>query len=81
MPLPSFAPLYLPSGQSPTQEPKRPTPVSVEDAERLLIQRADPGTLTELLASAPRQHALRLNPPTPPQAPPAAAPRARHAHD
>lgn len=39
----------------------------------------DANPLAELLASAPRQHALRLNPPTP--KPAAAAPQARHAHD
>lgn len=42
---------------------------------------AAPTALTELLISAPRQHALRLNPPRQPQANPSNAPRARHAHD
>lgn len=81
MTLPFFVLLYPPPGQSPAPEPKRPEPVSVEDAERLLTRHAAPGALTELLTSAPRQHALRLNPPTPPQANSAAAPQARHAHD
>lgn len=36
--------------------------------------------LTELFASASRQHALRLSPPTPAPTPPTAL-QARHAHD
>ena len=81
MTLPSFVPWYPAPGQFPAPQPERPALVSVEEAERLLKQHADPGALTELLTSALRQHALRLNPPTPPQAHPATAPRARHAHD
>jgi hypothetical protein len=42
---------------------------------------AAPTALTELLISAPRQHALRLNPPRQPHANPTPAPQARHAHD
>lgn len=39
-----------------------------------------PDSLTELLTSAQRQHALRLNPPTPQQLASATS-RARQAHD
>lgn len=63
------------------QEPKRQAPVSDADAKQPLTQHTASIGLTELLASAPRQHALRLNPPTPTQAQPTAASQARHAHD
>lgn len=43
-------------------------------------QTSPPDSLTELLTSAQRQHALRLNPPPPPQLASATS-RARQAHD
>lgn len=81
MTLPLFIPLFPASGPTSAQASKRPSPVALADPVPAFAQPAAPCALTELLTSAPRQHALRLNPPTPPQAQPTAAPQARHAHD